>query len=519
MSIQAHDLHENDAVAAAGRGACLIAVDIGTTRSKALLYRFDQGLVSMSSCGYGTSHPKPGYAEQDAAEVLEAVFRAVADLVQSQDLAPGSVEALSFAGIWQSLLPLDREGRPLSRALTWADTRALAESRALRARLDAEQVAARTGCGLHPMYFLPRLLWLRDTAPEILGRTSKLVSIKEYVLYHLFGCFAVDRSIASGTGIWNMATREWDRELLSEIGLDVGLFSPIYEPTHTLAGLLPEAATRMGLLPGTPGVIGAADGALSHLGGCALRPERLSVTVGTGAGLRRLVSGPTLIPGGEAWCYYLAEEQWLLGGIVQSAGNVVTWFADTFLGREGEDPEVYRKIDRYAGEIPPGADGLRILPYLAGERCPRERPESRGAVYGLAFSHTLKHLARATLEGISYVLYTVYRMLAQEGSFEIVLTGGLAASEVWIQLTADLFQQRLLVPKVSETSAWGAVLIALRALGTLDSLDQAERFVEIGHEVAPDPIAAETYAELRRSLDRLYGRLYEGAEEDLAPNA
>jgi gluconokinase len=502
---------------AAGSDRCLIAVDIGTTRTKALLYRFGRGLAAVTSRGYGTSHPKPGYAEQDAAEVLEAVFRAVEELVQSQDLPPASVEALSFAGIWQSLLPVDREGRPLLPALTWADTRALDDSRQLRRRLDAGSVAERTGCGLHPMYFLPRLMWLRNAAPDVLARAYKLVSIKEYVLYHLFGCFAVDRSIASGTGAWNMAARDWDRELLHEIGLETELFSPIYEPTHMLTGLLPEAAARMGLLPGTPGVIGAADGALSHLGGCGLHPERLSVTVGTGAGLRRLVSKPTLIPGAEAWCYYLAEERWLLGGIVQSAGNVMAWFADTFLGREGDDSEVFRKIDRYAGETPPGAEGLRVLPYLAGERCPHERPEARGAVYGLAFSHTLKHLARATLEGISYVLYTVYRMLAEEKSFEIVVTGGLASSKSWLQLTADLFQQPLLLPRMSETSAWGAVLIALRALGALESLDEVEDLVEIGAEIAPNPAAAETYAQLRRSLDRLYRRLYETTAEEPPP--
>jgi gluconokinase len=218
-----------------------------------------------------------------------------------------------FDGAWQSMVPVDRDGEALARASIWADTRSLRQNERLKERLDTEEVRRRTGCCLHPMYFLSRLAWMKEEAPEVFRRADSFVSIKEYVIQHLFGARKVDHSIASGTGAWNMRTLDWDADLLSEVGLTPDRFSECVEPTSMLPGLTRGSATRLGLREGTPGIIGAADGALSHLGSVGLAETRMSLTVGTGAALRRRMSSPRIVPGTEAWCYYLAEGNWLLG--------------------------------------------------------------------------------------------------------------------------------------------------------------------------------------------------------------
>jgi sugar (pentulose or hexulose) kinase len=194
---------------------------------------------------------------------------------------------------------------------------------------------------------------------------------------------------------------------------------------------------------------------------------------------------------------------------------VVAWLTDSFLENTSRTSRPYERLEALIASVPPGSDGLLVLPLLAGERCPHDRPKARGVVYGLTFSHGLGHLARATLEGIAYVLQTVQQMLAGEDKLDLVLTGGMSSSPVWLQLTADFFGLPLLVPKTAETSAWGAVLLGLRAVGALQSLQQIEPYVEVGQTIVPDPQTHAVYAGVRRSLDALYRRLYVGGQTEL----
>jgi gluconokinase len=493
----------------------VVSVDIGTTRCKAMLYRIGGAVVQTTDREYRTHHPRPGYVEQDPEEVLKAAVRTVADLVEKTGIPPGSVATLSFAGIWQSILPVDRQGRALAPSLTWADCRALRQSERLRRELSAEEVLERTGCTIHPMYFLPRLLWYRENAPELFEKTDRFVSIKEYVLHKLFGTFKADRSIASGTGIWSMRTMDWDEQLLQAVGCSPRMFPPVFEPTESAGGLVPGYAAAMGLRSGTPGILGAADGALSHLGSCGLRADRMSITVGTGSGLRRRKEEPTVLKGSELWCYYMVDGSWLLGGIVQAAGNVVKWFADNFLAEETSESQALEKLNRFAEAIAPGSEGLLFLPLLAGERSPHYRPEARGLVYGLTFSHTKRHLIRAVLEGISYRLYSVYALLASGENPEIVVTGGILNSPVWLQITADFFGERLRVPNILETSAWGGILLGLQSLGILSGPEQVDKMIELSRDIVPAPEAHRRYKEVHMAQQELYRRMFEVPERKM----
>ncbi len=492
------------------RGEYIISVDIGTTSAKGMLYRIGGHIECQEDCGYNTYYPQQGFVEQDPDEVLRAVVEVLQSLVEKSRVHTRTVAAISFGGIWQSILPVDRLGKPLTRAILWSDSRSVNQSRRLRGEMKGEEVKTRTGCSIHPMYFLPRLAWFKEEAGEVYRQTHKFVSIKEYVLYHLYGRFAVDRSIASGTGVFRMSRADWDGELLHTIGVGVETLSEVMETTTFLGnGLKDEIASRTGLLTGTPGVLGAADGALSHLGSVGVSEERMSLTVGTGSALRRRLSEPKVLEGKEAWCYYMTEGNWLLGGVVHDAGNVLRWFADSFISSGSEEEKVFEIINAFAEEIEPGAEGLVFLPFLAGERCPYHRPEARGAIHGLTFTHGKKHLARALMEGVSYRLYSVYEMLAGESRPELVVTGGLLKSSTWLKITADFFGKKLWKPRIKEASAWGGVLIGLRALGVIDRIEDIDRWVDLEGKQEPDLKTHRIYQKVYSSYQRLYSQLYE----------
>jgi gluconokinase len=197
----------------------------------------------------------------------------------------------------------------------------------------------------------------------------------------------VDRSIASGTGAWNMASGDWDCELLASAGLEEARFSECVEPTSMLHGLAPSYAAAVGLSQGTPAVVGAADGALAHLGTVGFAERRTSLSAGASITLRLRRAEPRTVRGSEACCYCLADGSWLEGGVAHDGGNTLRWFADNVLGARSEDEKMFDDMNEFARGAAPGASGLYFFPLFGGERCPNYCPDARGAITGLSFNH------------------------------------------------------------------------------------------------------------------------------------
>jgi gluconokinase len=484
----------------------LIALDMGTTSTKGLLYAIDRGIVSTCTREYQTYFPSPGRAEQDPDEVLDAVIGVVRDLVAQGDVRPVTIKALVFGGILHSIIPIRGDGRPLNRALIWADVRGTEQCDRLRGRLDTRELLARTGCPLQPLYFLPRLRWFGEESPGIFESASRFISIKEYVLHRLYGEYLVDRSTASGTGLMNTHTLDWDDELLREAGIVRERLSPIVDTDYRLEKLRGGMARRMGLNPHTPGIAGASDGPLAHLGSIGFDPSRMSLTVGTSAALRRLIPEPAVLPGTEAWCYYMTEGAWLLGGVVHDAGNAIQWFAEHFLDGKGEG--FFQLLDRARKTVPPGSEGLFFLPFMSGERSPFYNPSTSSAVIGMRFSHGKEHLVRALVEGIAYRIRSAYDAIDAARSPDLVVTGGILRSDSWLQITADLLGKRLLRAGVRFASAYGAVLVALRALGVIGSPQELQQYVKPGNAVEYDTEHHGLYEELLPLYDEYYTKLF-----------
>lgn len=483
----------------------ILAIDIGTSHVRALLYSRDSGVLAQSAQGYPTFYPQLFYVEQDPDEIFQAVVEVIQEVMQIASLPAGQVRALVFAGINQSLIPVDQDGIALMHSFNWADKRALTQNTRLRKQFNLEEIKKKTGCTLHPMYHLPRLIWIKEEAPQIFTQAKRFISIKEYITERLFDEELVDYSIASGTGLWNMHTKNWDNDLLKAAGVKPEQFSRCVETTTLFSkGLTARVAAQVGLKAGTPGVIGAYDGALAHLGSVGMRDDLMSFTVGTGAALRRKQNAPNIIPGTEAWCYYLAEDNWLLGGVLHDSGNVLKWFVDRFLSSIPDQADAYAHFEELASSVPAGSEGLMLIPHLGGERCPHDFPESEGLLYGLTFNHGLNHLARAILEGLTYNLYSVYRMIAPDLAPTLVISGGILNSPTWLQIVADFFQKELWLPKVQEATAWGGVILALKALGEVADFDTFNLEITPENKVEPIQSNLATYQKLLSDLDVLY---------------
>jgi len=499
--------------------SAVIGVDIGTTSTKALAYALDGRVVARHAVETPLSRPEPGAAEHEPQAIVDAVracLRAVAGACAGAGCA---VLGVSFSAAMHSVIALDAADRPLTRSLTWADNRAAAAAARIAASEGGTALARRTGTPIHPMSPLAKLAWLREAAPAVHGAAARFAGIKEFVLHALCGQWLVDHSIASATGLVDVARLDWDDEALALAGVRREQLSRLVPTRHFVRGLPEGVAADLGLPTGTPLVVGANDGVLSNLGLDAIRPGEMALTIGTSGALRTVVDRPLTDAHGRTFCYVLAEGRWVVGGPVNNGGAVLQWARETFArapadaaAARGED--AYEALAAIAAAVPAGAGGLLFHPYLDGERAPHWNAAMRGSFFGLAPQHGVPEMVRAVHEGVLFGLRAVLPLVETLAgrTARLKAAGGFARSVPWRQMAADVFDRELFVPLDIESSCRGAAMLGLWALGHLPTLEAAGGLLGDAHVHRPDAAHAATYARLGAIFDALpvrLGREYE----------
>lgn len=486
----------------------VIGVDIGTTSTKAVAYDTDGTALHDASVGYPLTEPDPGHAEQDPDEILAAVLESVRVVTAALDRP---VAGLSFSSAMHTLIGLDGDGSPLTRSLSWADSRAAEQAERLRAAAGGLALHRRTGTPLHPMAPLPKLVWFREQQPELFEQVGSWVGIKDFVLSRMCDAMVTDHSLASGTGLMDIHRLAWDPEALRLAGISAEQLPELLPTTTVLPGVTTATAEKTGLPADTPIVIGAGDGPLANLGLGAVDPGVAACSIGTSGALRVMVERPAVDPLGGVFCYALTENHWAVGGAINNGGIVLDW-AGLALAPDlasDVDTDSATELLELAGRVPAGCGGLIMLPYLLSERAPHWSSLPRGAYIGLTREHRREHLVRAALEGVCQQLALVLHSMRAAGNEvkQLRATGGFARSPLWRQMLADTLGMDVSFPAGHEGSSFGAALLGMQALGLVPSIDVAADMVEIEDTVRPDASAAATYAALRPVFAELYHAL------------
>jgi gluconokinase len=410
--------------------AQVLALDIGSSSVRA--QRFDEGGETVGELR------QEKYETDDAAEVAELV-RAVL----------GGEEPDGTSCFGHSLLALDKLGRPLTPILGWRDTRSADAAEWLRHRLNADAVHARTGGYLHPSYWAAKLAWLAHAEPEIFREADRFVSFVDYVR----GSHETSASMASGTGLLDLTTNDWDTELLEALGLD--------------AGRLPAIAEQPVWL----------DGVCSNLGAGCVTADRAALMIGTSGALRVLYETERPQPKPGLFIYRADERHICEGGALSDGGNLYAWLERTLTaGGEANDEH-----------------GLTFLPFLGGERSTGWDPRQTGALLGLTFATTPADIRRAALEGVGFRFAAIADLLPDV--HEIVATGGaLLKDRGWVQLLADTLARPVTLSGVQEASLRGAAIAVL----------QDPEPAPLGETFHPREERAEAYRSARERQERLY---------------
>jgi gluconokinase len=488
-----------------------LGVDIGTTSTKAIAFSPDGAMKGKASQGYEIIVTHPTWAEQDPEALFNAVITSVRQAMDKGNISKQEIAAVGFSTATHSLLPVDADNKPLTNVIIWADNRSIAQTEKLKQENIARNLYMRTGSPIHPVSVVTKLMWLRETEPEIFHKAAKFISIKEYIFWRLFQRYVVDYSIASATGLFNLKQLDWDAEALTIAGIKREQLSELVPTTHILRGMKTEYAEAMGLDPDTPVVIGANDGVLANLGVGAIAPGEYAITIGTSGAVRTVAPKPITDPQMRTFCYALTEKHWVIGGPTNNGGIVLRWLRDRFCYPEveaakrlGVDP--YDVMIQAAMEIPPGAEGLICLPYLSGERAPFWNPKARGVFFNLGFNHTRSHTIRAAMEGIIFAVYSINAAIQEitGTTGEIRASGGFARSQAWLQMMADAFGTVVLMPEVYEASGYGAAVLAMYAVGAIADLTDVQPTIEVRDRISPNLDLTRTYQQIFSHHQRLY---------------
>ncbi|WP_298628597.1 glycerol kinase GlpK [uncultured Thermus sp.] len=447
----------------------LMALDQGTSSSRALLFTLQGEPVAMARREFRQLYPRPGWVEHDPLEIWESQLQAAQEVLARAGVEAQEVVALGLTNQRETTLVFERgTGRPLHNAIVWQDRRTAPWCQTLKAQGWEPLFRERTGLLLDPYFSGTKLAWLLENVPGLREKAEKgealFGTVDTWLLYRLTGgkVHATDPSNASRTLLFNLHTLSWDQELLEVLGIPRAML-PEVRPSagdfgETLPGLLGEA------LP-IRGVLGDQQAAL--FGQAALGAGEGKCTYGTGAFLL-LHTGerPVLSRKG-----LLATVAWSLGdrasyaleGSVFMAGAVVGWLKDLGLVQESA------QVEALAREVA-DTGGVYLVPAFTGLGAPYWDPYARGAILGLTRGTGKAHLARAALEGVAFQVADVVRAMEEEAGLllkELRVDGGMAQNPLFLEIQADLLGVPVLRPKVTETTALGAALMAGVGAGAL----------------------------------------------------
>ncbi|HYY94492.1 MAG TPA: xylulokinase [Pyrinomonadaceae bacterium] len=502
----------------------LLGIDVGTGGTRAVVVDEAGAVVASATAEHAPfASPRTGWAEQDPRDWWRATAESVRAALAKAEVSGDSVACVGFSGQMHGSVLLDEGGEVLRPALIWCDQRTDSQCRSITERVGSSRLVELTSNPALTGFTLPKLLWVREQEPELWARVRTVLLPKDYARFRLTGERATDVADASGTLLFDVASRRWSEAMLDAAEIDRSLLPAAFESPEITGRVSAEGAAATGLRAGTPVVAGAGDQAAGAVGMGIVRAGAVSATIGTSGVVFAATSRPALDLGGRVHTFcHAVPGRWHVMGVTQAAGLSLRWFRDRFgVGdgaahtksddaahaesddaahvEEGRDP--YDLLCEEAAAAPPGSDGVLWAPYLMGERTPHLDPRARAALVGLAASHTRAHVVRAILEGVAFSLrdtLTIFEEMRVPVE-TIRLGGGGARSSLWRQIQADVYGRAVEILAAEEGAAYGAALLAGVGGGVWPSVDEAcARAVCVAARVEPD-------ADASALLNRRYG--------------
>jgi len=493
----------------------IIGIDIGTGSTKAVALDSKGTIIGNSQTFYPTQSLHPGFSEQDPEVIWQAFADCITKLIADVKYTPLSI---SLSSAMHSLVVIDKNNKPISPLITWADTRSGDIAQRIRKLPEAEKLYQTTGTPIHSMTPLCKIIWLKENAPEIFTAAFKFISIKEFIWYRLFKIYQIDHSIASATGLFNIESLKWNEFSLKLCGINASQLSEIVPTNFLRKNADSSVLSLLNISAETFFCIGASDGCTANVGSYAIEKGTAALTIGTSGAVRIASPKPIFDFASMSFNYLLDEKTFICGGPVNNGGNVVDWLFEAILNNPKPSETDFEHLFKMIETVPAASEGLIFLPYIFGERAPVWDEKSTGIFFGIKSSHTNAFFLRATIEGICYSMKQVMEIVESSTNKIVQLNvgGGFIHSKTWMQILADITGKKLGVIESEDSSAIGAALINMQVLKMIEEYDSLQPKNDL--VVEPDLEKHKIYEKYYAVFENLYKPMKDLMHEDYQVN-
>ena len=450
-----------------------LGVDIGTFESKGVVTDTDGEIIATASQPHTMIVPQPGWAEHRANEDWWSDFVKISqELLALSKIAPKQIKCVACSAIGPCMLPVDKNGDPLSNAVLYGvDGRASREIEELNLKIGKEVILDRCGNALTSQSVGPKILWLKYNRPEVFADTSRILTSTSYLVHKLTGKYVIDHYTAANfSPLYDVGKLDWCDDLAGDI-LPIDALPKLLWSNEIAGEISEKAASETGLAVGTPVTTGTIDAAA----------EAISVGVRK-SGDMMMMYGSTIfiimlsdkrIGDGRLWYapWLFKGDHASMAGLATS-GTLTHWFRDQF-ARELAVDQAFATLASEAENSPPGSNGLLLLPYFSGERTPIHNPQACGSFFGLNLTHTRGDMYRALLEGIAFGTKHVMETYKEFGHQpdQLLGVGGGTKNRLWLQATSDICNMDQNICKNTAGASYGNAFLAAMAIGATTASD------------------------------------------------
>jgi len=493
----------------------LLGLDCSTTACKAVVWNLRGQAVARGSSPLAFSTPRPTWHEQPAESWWTATVQAIRQAVSRVD--GRQLQALCIAHQRETFVPLDEQGEPLADSLLWMDERARKLLPGLEQAFGQEEFHRLTGKRLSVNLTIAKIAWLKEFRPELFARTFKFLDVQSFLVHRLTGLYRTCWGSADPTGMFDIQGNRWAEPLLDKVGIRLDQLPEAFPPGSILGSVSPAAAAACGLPPGLPVAAGLGDGQSSGLGVNITAPGEAYLSLGTsvisGTFSDRYVFDPAFrtMTGGIPGTYLL--ETALLGG-----GYTLAWFMEKMAGCGREElTQMQAHYEQAAGAVPPGSEGLLVVPYWNSVLGPYWDPAASGIIVGWRGVHQLPHLYRAILEGIAFeqrLCTSGVEQATGQSVKRFIAIGGGVQSPLWLQIIADITGKPVFRAASPEAAALGAGILGAVAAGCYSDARQAAQGMA---HLLPEPVEPDSarHAFYKRIFEEVYRPLFPALQSTL----
>jgi len=503
-------------------GDYFLGLDYGTGGAKGCIADTSGNVLGYFFEEYPIITLKPGWSEHDPHLYWEIACRIIQGCIEQSKINSSEIKGIAVSCALPCMVMIDREGSPISNAYNLMDMRAAKEVRWVKDNIGEKEIFKITANRLDGYFSAVNLLWEKKNRPDVYNRIYKIFTISSYINFKLTGKMSEVHQNACFSGVYNIVGKKWDYELIEKMGISKEILPELHFARDIIGTVNSKAATQTGLIEGIPVMAGQADFTASCIASGITEVGDVQSNLGTSGNFGVIHKDTDFMYEMITWGFTVGEEDtYITAAATTTGGMSIRFIRDKFAQLEVAAENAfglssYGLLDKQAEQVPPGSDGLIVLPFLTGERTPIWDSNARGLVFGLSLNHSKSNFIRATMEGVAFAMYDSFEYFKKRKikiNFPLVMHEGGAKSNIWRHIITDIFNVDTVLTKSRTGAPFGDAILAAVGTGYLKDFSKCKQWAQYVDKMEPDSKNNAIYMEYFKLFKNVYNSVKENYKE------